>query len=69
MESREQIYQKNVEIIFFIFEIFMFNIILFQKVQSKLKYYMDFQDNLFTLLEYLDGDQDKVYFRQDDIFV
>ena len=45
---------------------------LLQKVyeaQSKLKYYMELKKNLFTLFEYLDGDQGKVYLRQGDIFV
>ena len=30
---------------------------------------MELKNNLFSLFEYLDGDQGKVYLRQGDIFV
>ena len=38
--------------------------LILQKVyeaQSKFKYNMELKNNLFTLFEYLDGDQGKVY--------
>ena len=63
MESKEQIYPKKVEINLFIFEILMLLKNVYE-AQSKIKYY-----NLFTLFEYLDGDQGKVYLRQGDIFL
>ena len=63
MESKEQIYPKKVEINLFIFEILMLLKNVYE-AQSKIKYY-----NLFTLFEYLVGDQGKVYLRQGDFFL